>query len=280
MQSHCYEKTFAALNAHADEDGRTSPTVLEIMRETKQSERTIRRHLSWLRQEALIFTGSVQHGRGLRTTYEIQHYNNSSIPVGKHYNNLPNPELKPANINPVTPFTDGNKRVENLPVQENLPIKDTPSSPSSLPPLTLPSILSSSLPPETNINAPTHARSSALNGKVPEWLQLLRELPKWSKNGAPYEKSLLSWAKRKGYSVAVLEASAIGLGTAQEKTFNHYTSLKSAFQRRVINGYDRPASTSNNGYVSAPDDVAAHREAALQDEERAKRRRAKREKAE
>jgi len=267
LQTHCYDRTLAALNAHADEDGRTSPTVLEIMRETKQSEATVRRHLQTLRHHRMILADSLCGGRGKRTTYQI--YPSASEEKGITKRVSPSERVSLDLVS---------HAIERVSVQEGKGItaKDTPSSPSSLPPLTLPSILSSSLPPETNINAPTHARSSALNGKVPEWLQLLRELPKWSKNGAPYEKSLLSWAKRKGYSAAVLEASAIGLGTAQEETYNHYTSLKSAFQRRVFKGYDRPASTSNNGYVSATDDVAAHREAAVQDEARAKRRQAER----
>lgn len=85
------------------------------------------------------------------------------------------------------------------------------------------------------------------NPTVPEYIQTLRAISGWAEKGEPHIHNLLAWVKRKGFSEAELEASAIGLAKVQEKTLKGYSNLYAAFQDRLNKHYDSPQLGANNG---------------------------------
>ena len=90
-----------------------------------------------------------------------------------------------------------------------------------------------------------------------EWLTLLRETEGWSERGAPHEKALIAWVKRKEWSEERLEASAIGLGKVKTKVLRGYSSLSRAFQDRLNNGYDIPSSNGTKAKLKGPEYIKA-----------------------
>ena len=108
-------------------------------------------------------------------------------------------------------------------------------------------------------DVPRNSSATVPNRTVPNlstctysYMAILRQIPGWQERGEGHVDGLLKWAKGKEIPDEIIERSAIGLSSVQEKTLRGYTNLVSALQRRINNGYDDPNKEQGNGGTPSP----------------------------